>query len=177
VPRRGYIFEAVVTCDRPAGEAIYAEQIEGVRIVIEEDDRKPAIHDRMMRAETHALSSAFRTPWQKPTAIGLVLLLLIAGDTGLWGYALFTGLGQGVAFLNAKIWADYYGRAFVGSIRGVLTPIQVVSGLGGPLLAAVIFDSTGSYDVSFSICAAALVVATGAIWLAKPPRRKETEAV
>jgi len=79
VPRRGYIFEAVVTCDRSAGEAIYAEQIEGVRIVIEEDDRKPAIHDRMMRAETHALSSAFRTPWQKPTAIGLVLLLLIAG--------------------------------------------------------------------------------------------------
>ena len=37
--------------------------------------------------------------------ISIVLLLLIAGDTGLWGYALFTGLGQGVAFLNAKIWA------------------------------------------------------------------------
>jgi sugar phosphate permease len=105
--------------------------------------------------------------------ISIVLLLVIAGDAGLWGYAVFTGLGQGVAFLNAKVWADYYGRAFVGSIRGILTPIQVVSGLGGPLLAAVLFDQTGSYDVSFSICAAALVVATVAILLAKPPRRRE----
>jgi sugar phosphate permease len=105
-------------------------------------------------------------------AISIVLLLVVAGDPGLWGYAVFTGLGQGVAFLNAKIWADYYGRAFVGSIRGVLTPIQVVSGLGGPLLAAIIFDHTQSYNISFSICVVALVIATASIWLARPPQLK-----
>jgi sugar phosphate permease len=100
----------------------------------------------------------------------LILLMFATGDARLWGYAVFTGLGQGVAFLNAKIWADYYGRAFVGSIRGVLTPIQVVSGLGGPLLAALIYDRTESYTISFAICTAALVVATISIWLARPPR-------
>ena len=106
-------------------------------------------------------------------AISLLLLLMIAtGEARLWGYALFTGLGQGVAFLNAKIWADYYGRAFVGSIRGILTPIQVVSGLGGPLLAAVIYDRSQSYTLSFTICTVALVVATLAILLARPPASK-----
>ena len=105
-------------------------------------------------------------------AISIVFLLVGSGESRLWGYAVFTGLGQGVAFLNAKIWADYYGRAFVGSIRGVLTPIQVVSGLSGPLLAAILFDATGKYDISFWFCVAALAVATVAIWLAVPPRQK-----
>jgi sugar phosphate permease len=102
-------------------------------------------------------------------AISIVLLLVISGETRLWGYVVFTGLGQGVAFLNAKIWADYYGRAFIGSIRGILTPIQVVSGLGGPLMAALLYDETQSYDVSFAFCVLALVVATTAILLARPP--------
>ncbi len=102
-------------------------------------------------------------------AISIVLLLVISGEARLWGYVLFTGLGQGVAFLNAKIWADYYGRAFIGSIRGILTPIQVVSGLGGPLMAALLFDATGSYDLSFGFCVFALVVATASILLARPP--------
>ena len=102
-------------------------------------------------------------------AISIVLLLAFSGELRLWGYVLFTGLGQGVAFLNAKIWADYYGRAFVGSIRGILTPIQVVSGLGGPLLAAFLYDSTQTYDLAFSFCVVALVVATMSILLARPP--------
>ena len=103
-------------------------------------------------------------------AISIVLLLVVSGETRLWGYVVFTGLGQGVAFLNAKIWADYYGRAFIGSIRGILTPIQVVSGLGGPLMAALIFDATQSYDISFAFCVLALVVATTAILMARPPQ-------
>jgi len=104
-------------------------------------------------------------------AISIALLLVATGDFRLWGYAFFTGLGQGVAFLNAKIWADYYGRRFIGSIRGVLTPIQVVSGLGGPLLAAILYDATQSYDTSFKLCIGALIVATAAIMLARPPQR------
>lgn len=56
------------------------------------------------------------------------------------------GIG-GMIFLQNFIWADYFGRIHVGSIRGMVTPINlVVGGIGAPL-AGYVRDATGSYDV------------------------------
>src|SRR5882672_3278430 len=57
VPRRGYIFDSVVTGDSAAGPAIYTEQLEGVRIVIEEEDREPTRNDRLANALVLAAGS------------------------------------------------------------------------------------------------------------------------
>ena len=55
------------------------------------------------------------------------------------------GIG-GMMFLNNFIWADYFGRASVGGIRGLANPINlVIGGIGAPA-AGYIRDWTGSYD-------------------------------
>ena len=79
------------------------------------------------------------------------------------------GLGiGGMMFLQSFIWADYFGRESVGSIRGLVNPINlVVGGLGAPA-AGYVRDITGSYDpawwagVGLMTFAAVLTVATPA---------------
>ncbi len=85
VPRRGYIFDVVVTGDTVAGEAVYAEQVEGIRIVIEREDKERTIADTLLLpADSPAM-------WirRKPARIVLVVVLLLTGATiGLryfWG--------------------------------------------------------------------------------------------
>src|SRR6266446_5196176 len=79
VPRRGYIFGAVVTSDSAAGQAMYAEQLEGVRIVIGEEDGEPTRNDRL--ANALVLPAASQASWilGKPARILLVCVLLLAG--------------------------------------------------------------------------------------------------
>ena len=82
--------------------------------------------------------------------------------------ALF-GLGiGGMMFLQNFIWADYFGRQSVGSIRGFVNPINLaVGGLGAPA-AGYVRDILGTYDpawwagVALMAFAAALVASTPA---------------
>ncbi|MCI0441144.1 MAG: MFS transporter [Chloroflexi bacterium] len=82
--------------------------------------------------------------------------------------ALFgVGIG-GMIFLQNFIWADYFGRRNVGSIRGLVTPVNlVIGGIGAPL-AGYVRDATGSYDivwwagVALMLFAAALFATTSA---------------
>ena len=82
--------------------------------------------------------------------------------------ALF-GLGiGGMMFLQNFIWADYFGRESVGSIRGLVNPVNlVVGGLGAPA-AGYVRDIWGTYDpawwagVALMAFAAALILATPA---------------
>ena len=59
VPRRGYIFDAVVISDWAAVEG-YTEQVEGVRIVIEEGDEERTRDEGRPRADTHGARSGSR---------------------------------------------------------------------------------------------------------------------
>ena len=77
------------------------------------------------------------------------------------------GIG-GMMFLNNFIWADYFGRANVGGIRGLANPINlVIGGIGAPA-AGYVRDWTGSYDpawwvgVGLMSAAALLTLLTGA---------------
>jgi MFS family permease len=111
--------------------------------------------------------------------LGAIGFSLLAGASVLTVYAttifimfismaLF-GLGiGGMMFLQNFIWADYYGRENVGSIRGIVTPINLtVGGIGAPL-AGYVRDATGSYDsvwwigVGLMVFAAVLVAVTDA---------------
>ncbi|MCH2508120.1 MAG: hypothetical protein MK035_06565, partial [Dehalococcoidia bacterium] len=63
-----------------------------------------------------------------------------------WSMAIF-GLGIGInSFTQNYIWADYFGRANLGSIRGFVMPITLFVGSFGAPAAGYVVDSTGSYD-------------------------------
>jgi sugar phosphate permease len=100
---------------------------------------------------------------------GLLCLLLGWGQWRLWGYVVGAGIGQGMGLLQPKLWADYYGRTFLGTIRGVLQPFSVMASLAGPLFAAYIYDTTGSYTQAFWVLVGGLVISTGLMYIARPP--------
>ena len=117
--------------------------------------------------------------WVPARFLGAVGFSMLAGASVLTIYAVnlpimfvsmaIFGIGiGGMMFLNNYIWADYFGRANVGGIRGLANPINlVVGGIGAPA-AGYVRDWTGSYDpawwvgVGLMSGAALLIVLTGA---------------
>ncbi|MGE0539784.1 MAG: MFS transporter [Dehalococcoidia bacterium] len=91
------------------------------------------------------------------TSVGMMFLAMITFGAGIGGLML----------IQNYVWADYFGRQHLGSIRGVVTPITlVVGGIGAPL-AGFVRDATGSYTGIWLVGMALFVV--GAIILALTP--------
>jgi cyanate permease len=103
-----------------------------------------------------------RLPIRYPmAATGLLLtaspLLMSAIATPAEAYlaaALF-GFGVGgILTLLPIAWADYFGRANFGAIRGVALSAQVIAQAAGPMLSGAIRDATGDYRLSLILLAA-----------------------
>ena len=102
--------------------------------------------------------------------LGLLVLLLGTASERVYVFALLYGLlGGAYATLIPIAWADYYGRSFLGTIRGALTPFSVFSSLAGPLFAAWTYDTLGSYDRAFWVFTMTLFLSAVAMYFAKPP--------
>ena len=84
---------------------------------------------------------------------------------GLFGF----GIG-GVLTLLPVAWADYFGRANYGAIRGIALSVQVLAQAAGPLLSGVLYDLTGAYTVSLHCFTALSVLSIFAALAARQPR-------
>jgi cyanate permease len=84
---------------------------------------------------------------------------------GLFGF----GIG-GVLTLLPVAWADYFGRANYGAIRGIALSVQVLAQATGPLLSGVLYDLTGNYTASLHCFAALSVLSIFAALAARQPR-------
>ena len=99
---------------------------------------------------------------------GAVLLLFLASNiAGAFGAAALIGLvAAGGNITPAVVYADYYGRASLGKIRGIGETGVLLGQSTGPLLAGLVFDLRGSYTLIFvafaAIAAAGSVVVLGA---------------
>ena len=107
------------------------------------------------------------------------VLTIVADNHPVMFLAMITfGLGIGVLMLMQNfLWADYFGRKHLGSIRGAVMPIMLVFGGAGAPLAGYIRDFTGSYTHTW--LAATILMALSAVVLAltPPPRPKADAAV
>jgi sugar phosphate permease len=104
-------------------------------------------------------------------AVSFVMLLY--ADTALMAYAfgITFGIAMGVMItIMQVIWADYFGRGSIGAIRGLVSPVHMLSNALGPLVAAFSFDRTGSYELIFTISVAMSLLAAVLIVLARKPR-------
>jgi len=79
-------------------------------------------------------------------------------------------LGYGLTALMGPIAVEIFEGPHFGSIFGVITVALVGGGAVGPLVAGVIHDVTGSYNVAFALSIVLCVVSAGAIWRASPSR-------
>ena len=99
----------------------------------------------------------------------LVLIVVNSGPLILFSPIIY-GIGvSGFLPLMNLMWANYFGRASLGTIRGAVLPITQITIAVSPVFAGYIFDSTGSYFRAFLTFTICYVLSTVAIFLAHRP--------
>jgi sugar phosphate permease len=98
-----------------------------------------------------------------------ILLRVEAVWTGfLFAVIYGTFFGASLLFQNLSF-ANYFGRASFGAIRGFTTPFQMTTNALGPLAAAFVFDTTNSYSIILTTYIGLLLFLAATMLLAKPP--------
>ncbi len=102
-------------------------------------------------------------------------LLLLAWATAFWMVGVFAvlhGLAWGMRGpLMSAIRADYFGSAAFGTITGISSMVVMLGMMGGPLIAGILADRTGGYEMGFGILAALAGIGSIFFVLAERPRR------
>jgi MFS transporter, OFA family, oxalate/formate antiporter len=91
----------------------------------------------------------------------LVLGFLLMG----WGFG-------GQIPLQETIWASYFGRRYLGSVRSVAMPFSLVLGAGGPLVISYYFDVMNNYDGAFIGVSVLWFLAAGCVLLVRRPVKR-----
>lgn len=104
--------------------------------------------------------------------MSVVMLLYTSSSFMAYAYGISLGVFSGMMFtVTLVIYADYFGRDHLGSIRGIVSPIQQITNASGPLVAAMAFDRAGNYT-AILWAFAGLTTITAFCWmLATPPTR------
>jgi len=105
--------------------------------------------------------------------------LMIVGSSAfhMFGSTVLFGCSVGINMvIQTYIWASYYGRAFLGTIRGVTMPaILVAMAIGAPTV-GYIYDFTGGYVPAWWLLIGIYVAASLVMLSATPPERRQTRA-
>lgn len=106
------------------------------------------------------------------TAIMSLSLFWIVLAREIWGIYLFAVVfgiaSSGAGVLFSPLVAELFGLRWHGSIYGVTTLGFAVGAAGGPLAAGYIFDTTGSYELAFILCAALSILGLVSAIFVKP---------
>jgi MFS family permease len=108
-------------------------------------------------------------------AASAVLMLGIAAP--IEGYIAACCFGAGIGGVLTVLplaWADYFGRASFGAIRGAALTVQVTAQAAGPLLSGLLRDAYGTYVASLTCFAALSLLGVLAALLVHPPRSPPT---
>jgi sugar phosphate permease len=98
---------------------------------------------------------------------------MLAVATPLHAYLAAGCFGLGIGGLLTVLplaWADYFGRASFGAIRGAALTVQVTAQASGPLLSGLLRDRTGDYVTSLTGFAVLAFVGALVALLIRPPR-------
>jgi MFS family permease len=102
-----------------------------------------------------------------------IALLLLAHATAFWmlvAFAVLHGIAWGIRGpLMSAIRADYFGAASFGTISGISSMVVMLGMMGGPLVAGVVADRTGSYVPGFQALAALAALGSVFFVAATPP--------
>jgi MFS transporter, OFA family, oxalate/formate antiporter len=105
---------------------------------------------------------------------GVGLVVAISSADILLVYAGFFLYGTGLAgsfVLREVIWANFFGRVSLGTVRGLSLFFSHLFAASGAPFFGFLHDRTGSYNLSFIIFSCALFTSSLLILLAKPPRK------
>ena len=103
-------------------------------------------------------------------ALGMLCLTFANDMAMLIGFGVFHGVAWGLRgpFMQA-IRADYFGRNAIGLIMGLSAAIISMGQIIGPMLAGVLADLTGNYQLGFSVLALLSALGSLSFMLATKP--------
>lgn len=105
------------------------------------------------------------------------LTILTETDALVFPAMISFGLGIGALMLMQNyLWADYFGRRHLGSIRGAVMPLTLISGGIGAPLAGFVRDVTGSYVPIWIAAIGLMTVGAAVMAFTPPPREKPASA-
>ena len=91
-------------------------------------------------------------------------------------YAVITGVSTGlISLVGGTLLPRYFGREHLGKLRGSILTAQVAGSSLGPFITGLIYDLTGSFQISLWIFVAILVPSTLVSLLAAQPARPAIE--
>ena len=87
-------------------------------------------------------------------------------------YAILVGVMMGfISIAESVIWPEYFGRRYLGGIRGITMMVMVVGSAFGPLPFGIAFDLFGGYQQILLISVILPVLGGIAALLAPPPQK------
>lgn len=103
-------------------------------------------------------------------ASALFVLTYATGIIELMYFAIAHGFAWGLRgpFMQA-IRADYFGRRAIGMILGVSAMVSAFGQSIGPLVAGILGDATGNYELGFTILSGIALIGAVVFWMAKRP--------
>jgi MFS family permease len=108
------------------------------------------------------------------TGAGLLVLMNAKTMGTVYVFIFLFGVGfGGTVPLMPAIRAEYFGRAALGKIQGFMNPVMMFAGAVGPIFAGHVFDTTGSYRISFMVTGLLTFCASAAVFFARPSRPHE----
>ena len=109
----------------------------------------------------------------------LVITLSVRADNDpvIWTGFLLLGFGWGGMIpLQELIWATFFGRRHLGSVRSAGLPFSLFLGAGAPLLVSEYVDRVGDYDGAFFTVAGLNLAAAVLLMFIRKPTRKTPDA-
>jgi len=103
-------------------------------------------------------------------SVGSFLLISVGTPESAYFAAGLFGVGLGSIMTALPVaWADYFGRASYGAIRGVALTLQVAAQAVGPFLSGALRDWSGNYTLSLTVFGAFAAVAAAVALAARRP--------
>lgn len=108
-------------------------------------------------------------------AFGLTLVIATVQVFPVYAGFFFYGIGLGGSWvLQELIWATYFGRVSLGTVRGLGILVTHAFGAAGAPFFGFVHDVTGSYYSSFVVFAVALVLAAFLSLTVRAPRKPDS---
>jgi len=107
-------------------------------------------------------------------ALGAVTMRGVEGPALGYAAAMLFGAGiGGILTMIPVAWANYFGRAHFGAIRGITLPAQVGGQAVGPIAAGILHDLTGSYASGLAAFAVLSLLAAGVALVTRAPHPRQ----
>ena len=109
--------------------------------------------------------------------VSMGLTLTASSTFDLFVAVILWGLSVGINIVSQSyLWADYFGRTFLGTIRGITMPtILLASAFGAPLV-GYIYDTTDGYELAWKTLMAIYVMALVVMLITTPPHKANSNS-